>query len=220
MATKISKLYRSGEEFVPISIAEAVVVNTTDIPGLSQLNLGIVTLDTVINSLVQIDAINASSVDILRKNIDQIQAGQGIIIDIQKQDDGSKKTIISADPNFQEKYQLYEILPDSELPSPGPTFVNKIWLLLNTNYPESNTCDEYICYLKDNQYIWEKIGSITSELNFNQLLSELKQDITNLTTRVTNLENGRITANIVLHSDNTPVTIEWEIPNDLYDTNS
>ena len=47
--TIIKRLQQNGEDFVPISVAEAIVVNTTNIQSLSQL--GITTLDKVLTTL-------------------------------------------------------------------------------------------------------------------------------------------------------------------------
>lgn len=47
--TEIRRLFQQGKEFVPISLAEAVVVNTNNLPGFSSLK--ITTLDRVLYSL-------------------------------------------------------------------------------------------------------------------------------------------------------------------------
>ena len=39
MSTQIKRLYQNSKEFVPITLAEAVVVNTTNIPGLQSLGI-------------------------------------------------------------------------------------------------------------------------------------------------------------------------------------
>ena len=48
MSTQIKRLYQNNQEFVHITLAEAVVVNTTNIPGLQ--SLGITTLDKVLKT--------------------------------------------------------------------------------------------------------------------------------------------------------------------------
>ena len=57
MSTQIKRLYQNNQEFVPITLAEAVVVNTTNIPGLK--SLGITTLDKVIMINISEDIIIA-----------------------------------------------------------------------------------------------------------------------------------------------------------------
>ena len=51
MSTQIKRLYQDGKEFVPITLSEAVVVNTTNVPGLN--GLGITTLDKVLGHIAQ-----------------------------------------------------------------------------------------------------------------------------------------------------------------------
>lgn len=52
MSTQIKRLYQNNQEFVPITLAEAVVVNSTNIPGLQ--SLGITTLDKVLKILQEL----------------------------------------------------------------------------------------------------------------------------------------------------------------------
>ena len=46
--TQIKRLFQNNTEFVPITLAEAVVVNTSTLPALQ--NLGITTLDKVLSA--------------------------------------------------------------------------------------------------------------------------------------------------------------------------
>ena len=48
--TEIRRLFQQGKEFVPISLAEAIVVNTNNLPGFNSLR--ITTLDKVLYNLV------------------------------------------------------------------------------------------------------------------------------------------------------------------------
>lgn len=52
MSTQIKRLYQNDQEFVPITLAEAVVVDATNIPGLQTLR--ITTLDKVLKILQQL----------------------------------------------------------------------------------------------------------------------------------------------------------------------
>ena len=53
--TQIKRLFQSNTEFVPITLAEAVVVNTSNVPGLS--SLGITTLDKVLRTHQELQAL-------------------------------------------------------------------------------------------------------------------------------------------------------------------
>jgi hypothetical protein len=65
--TQIKRLFQSGTEFVPITLAEAVVVNTSSIPGLT--NLGITTLDKVLRNTLGLVGTNAQNIGTLGDNI-------------------------------------------------------------------------------------------------------------------------------------------------------
>jgi hypothetical protein len=65
--TQIKRLFQSGTEFVPITLAEAVVVNTSSIPGLT--NLGITTLDKVLRNTLGLVGNNAQNIETLGDNI-------------------------------------------------------------------------------------------------------------------------------------------------------
>ena len=51
--TDIKKLQQNGKEFVPITLAEAVVVNAENLQGYN--TLGKTTLDKVLNALAAVD---------------------------------------------------------------------------------------------------------------------------------------------------------------------
>jgi hypothetical protein len=68
--TQIKRLFQNNTEFVPITLAEAVVVNTSSIPGLT--NLGITTLDKVLRNTLGLVGTNAQNIDTLGTNIQQL----------------------------------------------------------------------------------------------------------------------------------------------------
>ena len=89
MSTQIKRLYQNNQEFVPITLAEAVVVNTTNIPGLQ--SLGITTLDKVLKNTLGVVGSNTLSIDTINKTLatinntlqnkqDKLTAGDGITI--------------------------------------------------------------------------------------------------------------------------------------------
>ena len=89
MSTQIKRLYQNNQEFVPITLAEAVVVNTTNIPGLQ--SLGITTLDKVLRNTLGVVGSNTLNIDTINRTLatinntlqnkqDKLTAGDGITI--------------------------------------------------------------------------------------------------------------------------------------------
>ena len=77
--TEIRRLFQQGKEFVPISLAEAVVVNTNNLPGFSSLK--ITTLDRVLYSLTGVVGTNSINIKNLQDTKqDKLTAGNGIVI--------------------------------------------------------------------------------------------------------------------------------------------
>ena len=58
--TEIRRLFQQGKEFVPISLAEAIVVNTNNLPGFTSLK--ITTLDRVLYSLTGVVGTNTINI--------------------------------------------------------------------------------------------------------------------------------------------------------------
>ena len=58
--TEIRRLFQQGKEFVPISLAEAVVVNTNNLPGFNSLK--ITTLDRVLYRLTGVVGTNTINI--------------------------------------------------------------------------------------------------------------------------------------------------------------
>ncbi|MGN0966687.1 MAG: hypothetical protein ACI4OP_03735 [Candidatus Coprovivens sp.] len=70
MSTQIKRLYQSNTEFVPITLSEAVVVNTSNIPGLT--SLGITTLDKVLRATMGVVGTNAGNISTLQTAVNNI----------------------------------------------------------------------------------------------------------------------------------------------------
>ena len=116
--TQIKRLFQNNTEFVPITLAEAVVVNTSTIPGLT--NLGITTLDKVLRNTLGLIGTNAENIKTLGGDIitltgvvkqinnelqnkqDKLTAGVGISITKNEQD----QTVISVNHSLE----IYKII--------------------------------------------------------------------------------------------------------------
>ena len=207
MSTQIKRLYQNNQEFVPITLAEAVVVDATNIPGLQTLR--ITTLDKVLKNTLavvgantlNIDTINTTLTNInttLQKKQDKLTAGDGITID----PDGTISVTNTSTLGFQ--YKIVKMLPSP----PGKDYENIIYLVPNTTGVNGNIFIEYICINKDSNYIWEQIGSLTTDVNLDNYVTK---------TEFTNLSSIVLTAQDVTTSSGTPVTVGYDIPNNLYD---
>ena len=207
MSTQIKRLYQNNQEFVPITLAEAVVVDATNIPGLQTLR--ITTLDKVLkntlavvgNNTLNIGTINTTLTNInttLQKKQDKLTAGDGITID----PDGTISVTNTSTLGFQ--YKIVKMLPSP----PGKDYENIIYLVPNTQGVNGNIFIEYICINKDSNYIWEQIGSLTTDVNLDNYVTK---------TEFTNLSSIVLTAQDVTTSSGDPVTVGYDIPNNLYD---
>ena len=207
MSTQIKRLYQNNQEFVPITLAEAVVVDATNIPGLQTLR--ITTLDKVLKNTLavvgtntlNIETINTTLTNInttLQKKQDKLTAGDGITIDL----DGTISVTNTSTLGFQ--YKIVTMLPSP----PKKDYENIIYLVPNTQGVNGNIFIEYICINKDSNYIWEQIGSLTTDVNLDNYVTK---------TEFTNLSSIVLTAQDVTTSSGTPVTVGYDIPNNLYD---
>lgn len=207
MSTQIKRLYQNNQEFVPITLAEAVVVDATNIPGLQTLR--ITTLDKVLKNTLavvgtntlNIDTINTTLTNInttLQKKQDKLTAGDGITID----PDGTISVTNTSTLGFQ--YKIVKMLPSP----PRKDYENIIYLVPNTQGVDGNIFIEYICINKDSNYIWEQIGSLTTDVNLDNYVT--KKEFTDLRSIV-------LTAQDVTTSSGDPVTVKIDIPNYLYD---
>lgn len=206
MSTQIKRLYQNGKAFVPITLAEAVVVNTTNIPGLQ--SLGITTLDKVLRSTLTVVGTNTVDIDTIKKTLtsinqalekkqDKLTAGDGITIS----PDGVISITNTSTIGFS--YKIVNILPDAD-----KTCENIIYLVPSTNGISGNLFNEYICVLKDTSYIWEQIGSITTDVNLEDYVTKVEFN---------QFKSISLTAQDVTTSSGTVVTVNYDVPNTLYD---
>lgn len=211
--TQIKRLFQSSKEFVPITLAEAVVVNTTNLPGLS--SLGITTLDKVLRTTLGVVGTNAADIIKLNQAVTNINAaldtkqnkltaGTGISI--------TPEGIISATFNIE----LYKIV--TVLPTPSISHINSIYLVPSSGSVNGNIFKEYICVYESTQkkYIWEEIGSIQTNVDlsgyvtlevFNEQINIIKGQLA-----------STITASDVTTSSGSKVVVNYIIPTDLYDS--
>lgn len=207
MSTQIKRLYQNNQEFVPITLAEAVVVNTTNIPGLQ--SLGITTLDKVLRNTLGVVGSNTLNIDTINRTLatinntlqnkqDKLTAGDGITI--------SSNGVISITNTSTLGFQ-YKIV--TALPSPPKKdYENIIYLVPNPRGANGNIFTEYICINRDSAYIWEQIGSLTTDVNLDNYVTK---------TEFNALKSIVLTAQNVTTSSGVAVTVNYNIPNNLYD---
>ena len=207
MSTQIKRLYQNNQEFVPITLAEAVVVNTTNIPGLQ--SLGITTLDKVLKTTLGVVGSNTLNIDTINRTLDSINntlqnkqdklpAGDGITI--------SPNGVISITNTSTLGFQ-YKIV--TALPSPPKKdYENIIYLVPNPQGANGNIFTEYICINRNSTYIWEQIGSLTTDVNLDDYVTK---------TEFNALKSIVLTAQDVTTSSGVAVTVNYNIPNNLYD---
>lgn len=207
MSTQIKRLYQNNQEFVPITLAEAVVVNTTNIPGLK--SLGITTLDKVLKTTLGIVGTNTLSIDTINKTLtsinntlqnkqDKLTAGDGITIS----SDGVISVTNTSTLGFQ--YKIVTVLPSP----PRKDYENIIYLVPNPGGVNGNIFTEYICINKNSTYIWEQIGSLTTDVNLGDYVTK---------TEFNALKSIALTAQDVTTSSGVAVTVNYNIPDNLYD---
>lgn len=207
MSTQIKRLYQNNQEFVPITLSEAVVVNTTNIPGLQ--SLGITTLDKVLKTTLGVVGSNTLSIDTINRTLatinntlqnkqDKLTAGDGITIS----SDGVISLTNTSTLGFQ--YKIVTVLPSP----PRKDYENIIYLVPNPQGVNGNIFTEYICINKDSTYIWEQIGSLTTDVNLDDYVTK---------TEFNALKSIVLTAQDVTTSSGVAVTVNYNIPNNLYD---
>lgn len=207
MSTQIKRLYQNNQEFVPITLAEAVVVNATNIPGLK--SLGITTLDKVLKTTLGIVGTNTLNIDTINKTLtsinntlqnkqDKLTAGDGITIS----PDGVISVTNTSTLGFQ--YKIVTVLPSP----PRKDYENIIYLVPNPGGVNGNIFIEYICINKDSTYIWEQIGSLTTDVNLDDYVTK---------TEFNALKSIVLTAQDVTTSSGVSVTVNYNIPDNLYD---
>ena len=212
--TQIKRLFQSKTEFVPITLAEAVVVNTSNLPGLS--SLGITTLDKVLRTTMGVVGTNAAEINTLKTTVqnintalegkqDKLTAGVGITI--------SPTGVISVTNSIE----LYKIV--TSLPMASKDCLNSIYLVPSPSGTAGNIFVEYICVYETTQakYIWEKIGEVQTDVD---LSGYVTNEVFNATINTINGQLANtITAQDVTTSDGSAkVVVNYTIPADLYDS--
>ena len=173
--TDIKKLQQNGKEFVPITLAEAVVVNATNLQGYNKL--GITTLDKVLNALAAVDYKQQTAITEINTKLKSLQAGFS--------------------------YQIVD-----KLPTPDVKCLGIIYLVKGSD-TNQNKYAEYICIFNNAEYSWEMLGIINSEVDLTGYVT--KNDFDAFTAVA-------LTAEDVTDSLGNKVSVDYEIPKNLYDT--
>lgn len=159
--TEIRRLFQQGKEFVPISLAEAIVVNTNNLLGFNSLK--ITTLDKVLSKLVGIVGTNVINIQDLKDNKqDKLKAGNGIVI---------KDGVISTTANIGDIYKIVSTLPQA-----SAEVTNTLYLVPSTsdNTEEGmNIFVEWLCIKVGETYKWEKIGESKTTINLSDYITSI-----------------------------------------------
>lgn len=134
--TDIKKLQQNGKEFVPITLAEAVVVNVENLQGydtLGKTTSGKTTLDKVLNALATIDYNQQTAIIDINNKLQSLKAGFS-----------------------------YQVV--NELPTPNVDCLGTIYLVRGSDINQ-NKYAEYICIFNNAEYSWEMLGIINSEVD-------------------------------------------------------
>lgn len=178
--TDIKKLQQNGKEFVPITLAEAVVVNVKNLQGydtLGKTTSGKTTLDKVLKALAAVDYSQQSAIIDINNKLKSLKAGFS-----------------------------YQVV--NELPTPNVDCLGTIYLVRGSDINQ-NKYAEYICIFNNAEYSWEMLGIINSEVDLTEYVT--KTDF-NAFTAVA------LTAEDVTDSSGNRVSVNYEIPKNLYDT--
>ena len=159
--TEIRRLFQQGKEFVPISLAEAIVVNTNNLPGFNSLR--ITTLDKVLYNLVGVVGTNTINIKNLQDTKqDKLTAGNGIVI---------KDGVISTTANIGNIYKIVSTLPQA-----SAEVTNILYLVPGTS---DNTEDgmnifvEWLCVKVGETYKWEKLGESKATIDLSDYITSI-----------------------------------------------
>ena len=172
--TDIKKLQQNGKEFVPITLAEAVVVNAENLQGYN--TLGKTTLDKVLNALAAVDYTQQTAITKINNTLKSLKVGFS-----------------------------YQIV--NELPTPNVDCLGTIYLVKGSDINQ-NKYAEYICIFNNAEYSWEMLGIINSEVDLTGYVT--KKDFNAFTAIA-------LTAEDVTDSSGNKVSVDYDIPRDLYD---
>ena len=148
MSTQIKRLFQQNTEFVPITLAEAVVVNTT---GTNLPQLSITTLDKVLQSTLNLIGDNTADLNTLNQTVsninnalankqDKITWGEGFNID--------ENGVV----NITHSVQLYKIA--NNLPTASKDCENQIYLIPSKTNVSGNVWKEFICVYSQSAQIF------------------------------------------------------------------
>ena len=226
--TQIKRLFQNNTEFVPITLSEAVVVNTSTIPGLT--NLGITTLDKVLRNTLGLIGTNTENIKTLGGDIialtgvvkqinnklenkqDKLTAGVGISITKNDQN----QTVISVNHSLE----IYKIITtetwDDIKNNPSQNYENVIYLVPQSSATSvnQNIFKEYLCIFKNGTYQWEEFGTIQTEVDLSGSVTQ--EAFTTLKNRVSSIELTGIFASDVITSTGQKVAVQYTIPDNLY----
>lgn len=159
--TEIRRLFQQGKEFVPISLAEAVVVNTNNLPGFNSLK--ITTLDKVLYNLVGVVGTNTINIKNLQDTKqDKLTAGNGIVI---------KDGVISTTANIGDIYKIVSTLPQA-----SAKVTNTLYLVPTTSDNTENGMNifvEWLCIKVDEVYKWEKLGESKTTIDLQDYITSI-----------------------------------------------
>lgn len=175
----IKKLQQNGKEFVPITLAEAVVVNVENLQGYDTLGTttsGKTTLDKVLNALAAIDYSQQTAITKINTTLESLKAGFS-----------------------------YQVV--NELPTPGIDCLGTIYLVKGSDINQ-NKYAEYICIFNNAEYSWEMLGIINSEVDLTGYVTKDNFDA---------FKAIALTAEDVTDSSGNKVSVNYTIPNNLYD---
>ena len=159
--TEIRRLFQQGKEFVPISLAEAIVVNTNNLPGFNSLR--ITTLDKVLYNLVGVVGTNTINIKNLQDTKqDKLTAGNGIVI---------KDGVISTTANIGDIYKIV-----STLPLASAEVTNTLYLVPTTSDSTENGMNifvEWLCVKVGETYKWEKLGEFKTTIDLSDCITSI-----------------------------------------------
>lgn len=159
--TEIRRLFQQGKEFVPISLAEAVVVNTNNLPGFNSLK--ITTLDKVLYNLVGVVGTNTINIKNLQDTKqDKLTAGNGIVI---------KDGVISTTANIGDIYKIVSTLPQA-----SAEVTNTLYLVPTTSDNTENGMNifvEWLCIKVGEVYKWEKLGESKTTIDLQDYITSV-----------------------------------------------
>ena len=159
--TEIRRLFQQGKEFVPISLAEAIVVNTNNLPGFNSLR--ITTLDKVLYNLVGVVGTNTINIKNLQDTKqDKLTAGNGIVI---------KDGVISTTANIGDIYKIVSTLPQA-----SAEVTNTLYLVpstLDNTEDGMNIFVEWLCVKVGETYKWEKLGESKTTIDLSDYITSI-----------------------------------------------